>query len=84
MKNKFLIELIVPQLDEKFDVYIPVNKKVGNIIVLLNKILKEVSNGIYINSNKCSIYNKTTGEKYEMDVLVRETSIRNASCLIII
>lgn len=83
MKNKVLVELIVPELDEKFDLYIPINKKVGNIIVLLNRALKEMSNGVYINSNKSCIYSQSTGEKYPMDVLVRETNIRNASCLII-
>lgn len=83
MKNKILVELIVPELDEKFDLYIPINKKVGNIIVLLNRALKEISNGVYINSNKSCIYNQNTGEKYPMDILVRETNIRNAACLII-
>ena len=28
MKNKVLIELVVPILEEKFDVYIPINKKI--------------------------------------------------------
>ena len=42
-----------------------------------------MSNGVYINSNKSCIYNQNTGEKYPMDVLVRETNIRNAACLII-
>ncbi len=84
MKNKVLIELIVPDLDEKYDLYIPINKKVGNILVLLNKALKEMSNGVYINTNKSSIYNKITGEKYKMNVLIRETDIRNGTCLIIL
>ena len=84
MKNKVLIELIVPEIDEKYDLYIPINKKVGNIIVLLNKVLKDMTNGVYIASNANSIYNSITGEKYHMDVLVRETNIRNGSILVIL
>ena len=84
MKNKVLVELIVPDLDEKYDIYIPINKKVGNIIVLLNKTLKELSKGVYVNSNTISIYNRITGEQYKMDVLVRETDIRNGASLVII
>ena len=33
MKNKVLIELIVPEIDEKYNLYIPINKRIGNIIV---------------------------------------------------
>ena len=84
MKNKVLVELIVPDLDEKYDIYIPINRKVGNIIVLLNKALKELSKGVYINSSAISIYNRITGEQYKMDVLVRETDIRNGASLVII
>ena len=44
MKNKVLVELIVPQIDEKYNVYIPINKKIGNVIVLLNKAISELTN----------------------------------------
>jgi len=84
MKNKILIELIVPEIDEKYDLYIPINKKVGNIVVLLNRALKEMTNGVYVASNTSCIYNSVTGEKYHMDVLVRETDIRNGSILVIL
>ena len=47
MKNKVLIELIVPEIDEKFDLFIPVNKRIGNLIVLLNKSVSELTNGAY-------------------------------------
>jgi hypothetical protein len=39
MENKILIELIVPELEEKFDIFIPITKRVGNIIALLAKAL---------------------------------------------
>lgn len=84
MKNKVLVEIVVPELDESYDVYIPVNKKVGNIIELVNKALKEVSNGTYINNNKKNIYNVLTGNSYDMDILVRNTDIRNGTILIIV
>lgn len=84
MKNKILIELIVPEIDIKYNLYIPINKKIGNIIVLLNKAVKELSYGIYEGTEKTSLYNKNTGEKYSINNLVRETDIKNGSCLILI
>ena len=82
MKNKILIELIVPEIDKKYNLYIPINKKVGNVIVLLNRSIKELSDGIYNGTEKTAIYNKITGEKYGINTLIRETDIRNGTSLI--
>lgn len=84
MKNKILIELIVPEIDIKYNLYIPINKKVGNIIVLLNKAIKELSDGVYEGNEKTALYNRKTGEKYGMNVLIRQTNIRNGTSLILI
>jgi len=84
MKNKVLIEIIVPELEQRYNIYIPINKKIGNLIVLLNKAVKELSNGVYEGTKKTALYNKTTGEKYSINVLIRETNIRNGSILVLI
>lgn len=84
MKNKILIELVVPELDMKYNLYVPINKKVGNIIVLLNKAIKELSYGIYEGTEKTCLYDKKTGEKYSINTLIRETNIRNGSSLILV
>ena len=84
MKNKVLIEVIVPEIDEKYNLYIPINKKIGNIIALLDKAVKEITNGVYVGSNKTALYNRLTGEKYSINTLIRETNIRNGTSLILI
>lgn len=83
MKNKILVQLIVPEIDEKFDLFIPINKKIGNVINLLNKSIYELSNGVYSGSKYTSLYNKVTGEKYEINILVRESSINQGTVLIL-
>jgi len=83
MKNKVLIELVVPEIDKRFMLFIPINKKIGNIIVLLNKSIQELSNGLYCGDNKTALYDKITGEKYPINELVRNTKIRNGSVLIL-
>ena len=71
MKNKVLIELIVPQIDQKYNIYIPINKKVGNIIVLLNKTVSDLTNGVYIGSTSTCLYDRKTGSEYNMNVIVK-------------
>lgn len=84
MKNKLLIELVVPDIDEKFDLFIPINKKIGNVIVLINRSIHELTNGAYVGSKKTALYNKATGKKYGVNDLVRNTDIRHGSTLILI
>jgi len=84
MKNKVIISLSIPEIDKKYDVYLPINKKIGNIIELLNKAINEITDGEYILSKSNSLYNATTKEKYPSDILLANTNIRNGSELILI
>lgn len=84
MKNKVLVLLIIPEIDKKYDVYLPINKKIGNIINLLNKAINELSDGEYLLSTTDSLYNALTNEKYPSDTLLANTNIRNGSILVLI
>ncbi len=84
MKNKVLVNLIVPEIDRNFDLYLPINKKIGNIINLLNKTISEISNGEYKESITDILYNVTTGERYYPDVLLVNTNIRNGTKLVLL
>ena len=52
MKNKILIELVVPDIDEIYNVYIPINKRIGNIIILLAKAVSEFNLGEFEENNQ--------------------------------
>ena len=84
MKNKVLVSIIVPEIDKKYDVYLPVNKKVGNIINLLNKAISEMTDGEYLLSESNCLYNISTKEKYASDILLINTNIRNGSSLVLL
>ncbi len=84
MNNKVFVKLIVPEIDKTYDVYLPINKKVGNIINLLNQAIYEMTNKEIKPSNSYSLYNKKTGEKYLSDILLFNTNIRNGTNLILI
>jgi hypothetical protein len=83
MNNKVLVELVVPVLEESYDVFIPVNKKIGNIIILLSKLISELSGGYFVANEKNCLYNGDTGDTYPMDALLINTDIRNGSKIIL-
>jgi hypothetical protein len=84
MKNKVLVKLIIPEIDQEYDVILPINKKIGNIINLLNESIDELSSGELVKSKSNKLYNAITNEKYSPDILLANTNIRNGTILILI
>ena len=84
MKNKVLVEVIVPEIEAVYDIYIPINKRIGNIIMLLNKTVSELTNGCFVGTNYTALYNKDTSVKYNPSSLVYDTDIRNGTSLILL
>ena len=82
MENKILIELIVPELEAKYDIFIPITKRVGNIIALLAKAISEL--GIHYSlTPSMGLYNRNTAEKYNPNDLIYQTDIANGTVLIL-
>ena len=46
MNNKVLIQLIVPEIEEKYDLFIPINRRVGTVINLISKAIFELNNDV--------------------------------------
>jgi hypothetical protein len=84
MKNKYLVELYVPSLDQIYDIYIPANRRIGNIVILINKALFEITNGEYKGSNTSNLFDRDTGNRFDPNQLVRESNIKNGSGIILI
>lgn len=82
--DKVLIKLYVPTIEEIYDVWIPANKKIGNIIVLLVKAIRDLSNGCYEPNRMPQLYDKLTAEEYDINLSVKESTIRSGTELILI
>ncbi len=83
MKDKVLVEVIVPSIEEKYNVYIPVRRKVGNVIELVSKAIFELTDGLFISTDQTMLYDQETGNPYPIDVIVKDTTIRNGSKVVL-
>lgn len=84
MNSKVIVKIIVPEIDQVFDMYLPVNKKIGNIIELISKAINELTTGEYTVSNTTVLVNVETDKEYEPDILLLNTDIRNGTKLVLI
>ena len=83
-KNKILIELEIPLIEKKFDLFIPINKKIGTIKKLIENSLKDITNIEYVIKEEANLYSKDTGEIYDVNKTVRDTDLQNGSRIILI
>ena len=72
MKNKILVEIDIPHLDEKYNIYLPLNKNVADILTLLSKALKDVNLLYKLDFDNCQLYNSDTGI---LEILLLENQI---------
>jgi hypothetical protein len=83
-KNKILIELEIPIIEKSYDLYIPINKKIGTIKTLIENSLVELTDNAYVIKEDTNFYSKENGKIYDVNLSVRETDLKNGSRIILI
>ena len=84
MYNKILIVLEVPSIERKYNVFLPINKKISSIIVLLTAAISELTSGGYVVRGNEKLYNKINGTKYDSSVYLKDSDLSNGSIVILI
>ena len=83
MEYKVLIRVFVPEIEEEYEMYIPINKTVGEITKSLGQLITAMS-GIYPPEKNLFLYNRHSSTIYSRNLLIRETDIRNGTELVVI
>ncbi len=82
--NKILVSIYVPALEENYDFWIPINKKIYKIILLLIKIINESSGDYYRPTTMPLLYDKLTAKPYDINMTVKDNQIGNGTEMILI
>lgn len=81
--NKILIQLYIPLIEEEYDIFIPINKRIGTIKQLIEKNMSEQAMG-YIIKEDTNLYSKETGQVYDVQLLVKDTDLKNGSRVVLL
>ena len=84
MNNKLLVELIVPCIEERYEVFIPINRKIFQVAFLLEKALNEMTNGYYPIKENSVIIDAESGNVYDVNITVKESKMINGSKIILL
>ena len=83
MDDKVLVKVLIPEFDLSYDIFIPINLRIGNVIELLNKALTELISYPFSDKTRW-IYNNIDGSRYNINSFVRESNIRNGSIIVFV
>jgi hypothetical protein len=75
---------MVPAIEKEYELWIPANKRIYNAIYYIVKAINEFTNGSYNPKKIPALYNKNTSEPYDINLTIKESTIRNGTELILI
>ena len=83
LNNKALVEITVPVSGEKFDVFIPLDSRLSEVLSLVSSALSDLS-GEYKATPDAVLCDADTGIIYNINMKVAELGIKNGSRLMLI
>ena len=84
MKNKILVKVYVPSLDNIYEIYISVNETIKKNLELILKVINELSDSNFDTSVERMLVDMDTLDVYNDSAIIRDTKIRNSTKLLLI
>jgi hypothetical protein len=83
MDYKVLVNVFVPEIEQSFEFYVPVNKHIELVIKIINKAISDLTFGQFPQKDNLQICNRRTGQIYDNGYYVRNTDIKNGTQLVL-
>lgn len=82
--NKILVIVYVPIIDEKYNIFIPINKKIGTVKNVIINTISELSETNIALLQNMKLYDKESGNILNNNIYVKASEIENGSELILL
>nr|WP_263324545.1 EsaB/YukD family protein [Neobacillus sp. Marseille-Q6967] len=82
--NKVLVEIFLPAADRSFDVYIPLESQMYEVVALVSSLLSDISDGKYKATGNEVLCDAASGIIFNINMAVAELGIQNGSKLMLI
>ncbi len=82
--DKVLVKVYVPMIEKIYDIFIPSHKRIYNVVFLLIKAINELNDGTYRPVKIPMLYDKITGEIYDVNLSIKESTIRSGTELVLL
>lgn len=83
MDFRVYVTLEVPILDTSYELLVPIDRRIHDLIDVLSASIKELKENYY-KDRKPNIYNKSSGKLYDMNEIIKDSDIKTGTRLILI
>lgn len=83
MEFKVLVNIYVPEIEQNYEFYIPVNRTIDIVIQIINHAINEIVFGEFPIKDNLQLCNRRTGQIYDNGFYVRNTDIKNGTQLVL-
>ena len=83
MNFRVYIVLEMTILDKKYELVVPIDKRIHEFINLLRTNIPELQENYY-KDKMPSLYNKSNGELYDMNLFIKDSNIKTGTRLLLI
>ena len=83
MNFRVYVTLEVPILDTSYELLVPIDRRIHDIIELLRENVKELKENYYQNKMP-NIFNKSNGGLYDMNLIIKDSDFKTGTRLILI
>ena len=80
---KVLVYIQVPFIEENYEVFLPINKSIKNVIDLLIEAISDLVDEDVIGDYQRILYNAETGRPYSLNETIHSSDIGNGTVLIL-
>ena len=81
--DKILVTFYVLSLEEEFDVFIPINVKLAEVLNTIQQTILEMSEGNYVINPNPLLYNDLDGKLININNIVKFSGLMNGSRVMI-
>ena len=83
MDFRVYVTLEVPILDTSYELLVPIDRRIHDLIEVLRNNIKELKENYYKDKIP-NIFNKSNGTLYDMNLLIKDSDIKTGTRLILI
>lgn len=83
MNFRVYIIVEMPIIDGRYELLVPVDRRIHDLIAILKKSIPELSKNYYQNKQP-NLYNKVDGSLYDMNTIIKNSNIKTGTRLVLI
>ena len=83
MDFRVFVIIEVPVLDKKYELFVPVDRRIHDLIRIIRNADPELNKNYYQDKN-LNLYNKSNGKIYDLNVIIKNSDIKMGTRLILI